>query len=140
MNDQPQVCPKCGGALAHLQDGIASCPACGFEGEAKKPNPKSFTTASKVIFWIALIAPAFLALVSFLLGALSQNLRNAGAEVGFVDLFVGGIASLYCGVWLAWRFCKPGVYRFLAGMWLSVGIAFLNFVLIFAGCAGNLRF
>src|SRR5260370_5644589 len=124
MNDHPQVCPQCGGNTTQLQGGLACCSACGFEGEEKQPDTKALTTASKVTFWIALLAPAFLALISFLLGQLSQDSKGFAAGVGFVDLFACALTSLYCGVWLARRFCKPGVYRFLAGMWLFVGIGF----------------
>ena len=140
MNDQPQVCPKCGGNTTQLQGGLAYCSACGFEGEEKKPDPEALSATSKIIFWIALIAPAFLALVSFLLAQSSQDLHNAGFSVGFIDLFVDVIASLYCGWWLARRFCKPGPTRALAGVGLFVGITGLNFMLICAGCSGNLRF
>jgi len=139
MNDQPQVCPKCGGNITQLQGGLAYCSACGFEGEEKKPDPEALSASSKAIFWIALIAPAFLALVSFLLGQLPQDSHNLGFGVGFVDLFVDVIASLYCGWWLARRFCRPGATRVLAGTGMFVGIGILNFIIIFAGCARNVN-
>ncbi len=85
--------------------------------------------------------PAFLALLSFLLGQSSDRLHNAGFSVGFIDLFVDVIASLYCGWWLAKRFCRPGATRFLAGTGLFVGITFLNFMLICCRfSSGNLMF
>jgi hypothetical protein len=140
MNDQPPVCPKCSGNVTQLPGGLAYCSACGFEGEEKKPDPKALTTASKVMFWVALLAPAFLALIGFLVGPVSPNLRDLGVGVGFVGLVVDVIISLYCSSWLAKRFWQPGPTRFLVGTGLFFGIAFLNFVLIFAGCMGNQTF
>src|SRR2546430_1785355 len=87
--------------------------------------------------WLA--PPFFLSLVSFSLGEISEKFRDSAGTVGFIGLIVGAPASIFCGVWLACRLWKDGVARYLGAVVLVVIMAVLNFIIIFAGCARNVR-
>ncbi len=94
-------------------------------------------TGSKRAFWILLLAPAGFSLTSFLVG---QSSTDAGAGIGLVGLFVSAVASIYCGCWLAARFFKTTGSRMLAGLFLTLAIAVVNFLIICAGCIANVSF
>ena len=91
-------------------------------------------TSRTPLFWIALLAPAVLALGSFLLGRASAGL---GVAIGLGAAVVGLVSSIYCGIWLAVHFCKPGIGRFLAALGLVVVINAVNLFIVLAGCAAN---
>ena len=139
MNDQNQLCPKCGTELTELKGGLRCCPACGFEGEQKKLEGFAFSRAGRALFWVALLTPATMALASFLVGRASDKLRDTGVGIGLAALLVSFAASIYCGVWLAQRFTKVGTGRVMFGISLVLGLVLVNFIIIFAGCAGNVR-
>ncbi len=120
-----------------LQGGLRCCPKCGFEGDTPKGNPEESRRRSPTLFWILLVAPASLGLLSFVAGHFGDQGRNLGVMIGFVALFLGLAGSLYCSVWLARRFCKPGSLDHLVVLALAVILMGVNFVIIFAGCAPN---
>ena len=62
---------------------------------------------------------------------------NLGGIIGIGAALVGLIAPFYCGRWLAIRFCKTGIGRFLVGLSSILIIGVVNLVLVFAGCAAN---
>ena len=80
-----------------------------------------------------------MALASFLVGRASDKLRDTGVGIGLAALLVSFAASIYCGVWLAQRFTKVGTGRVMFGISLVLGLVLVNFIIIFAGCAGNVR-
>lgn len=137
MNDAPNSCSKCQTPLTELKGGLSCCPSCGFAGEEKKADPEERTRASQKLFWLALVSPATLALLSFLVGNVS---RDAGVMVGMGALVAGLIASAYCGFWIANRFCSRSDARVLVGLALMLVLGAVNFFIICAGCAGNLSF
>lgn len=133
--DEPQnICPKCLSARTELKGGLVYCPSCGFEGEVQKPDPSKRTG----LFWVSLITPAAFALLSFVVGQSSKNLREAGAAIGAVDLLIGLVASIYCGAWLAKRTFASDGLRLLFGFIFAVGIGVVNFFIICVGCGPNL--
>lgn len=138
MSEQPPICPKCHGEMTGLQTGLKCCPACGFAGDKEKVDTTLPSRRSQTLFWIALVAPATLALVSFLLGRSPGNMRDAGVAVGLGGLVVGLWASVYCAVWVVRRFCPRDSTRILLGLVLFVAIGLVNFIIICAGCAANL--
>lgn len=134
MNGPIKTCPKCQGALTELKGGLWRCPACGRTFEKANTHQR---------FWILLLLPSALALLSFLIGQIRDEGNNAaqiGMLIGMIDLAVGLGASIYCGVWLAWRFFKSETARVLLGLLFIFGIGFVNFMIICAGCVPNLKF
>jgi hypothetical protein len=97
---------------------------------AKKPNP--------ALFWIALLAPAVLALLSFLCA--SGGPSDFGVTVGLAGAGAGLVSSVYCGIWLARRFVKPGNARVLFALAMVALIGILNLIIVVAGCAANISF
>lgn len=147
MPSNEPICPRCQGDLTQaIKEGTSFCHQCGAGiSENLLPPPVSggrisprFLPLQKV-FWILLLAPCFLSLVSFSLGEISEKFRDSAGTVGFIGLIVGAPASIFCGVWLACRLWKDGVARYLGSVVLVVIMAVLNFIIIFAGCARNVR-
>jgi len=137
MNDPATICPKCNGPLTELQGGLRHCAGCGFEGEAPPAaKPRAFGS-SKTAFWILLVAPAALALGSFLVGYASPQ---SGVVVGFAGLVSGAIAAIYCGCWLGVRFGRTDGARVAITLVLIPAIAAVNFFIVCAGCARTLQF
>jgi hypothetical protein len=138
MSEPANNCPKCHSDRTELKGGLIYCPNCGFEGEEKKPDAAANSGSSVRKFWILLISPAAVALLSFALGQISSNLRNAGAAVGAVDLLIGLGASIYCGVWLARRFfTSSSGLRPVFSLIFVFGIGIINFFIICVGCTSN---
>jgi len=77
-----------------------------------------------LIFFLVLLAPAIVTLAT-------------GSVKDFwpAPTFIGsGIAAIYCGVWLARRYCQTTVPRLLVGM-VFCGLFFVvSFALCCAGC------
>jgi hypothetical protein len=90
------------------------------------------------LFWIALFAPTVLALISMLCASRGPN--DFGATVGLIGFGAGLISSVYCGVWLAQRFAKPGAVRFFCGLVAVAVIGIVNLIVVVAGCSGNVSF
>lgn len=87
------------------------------------------------LFWVALLAPAAIALAAMAMGGSSRDSRDTLTSIFMVDFFVGAAAAIYCGIWLAMRFCKPGGLRVLAALGLIFVIGILNIIITFVGCA-----
>ncbi len=120
-----------------LQGGLRCCPKCGFEGDTPKGGPEESRRRSPTLFWILLVTPAFLALLSFLVGRTSDKTRGLGMAIGLIALPIGLASSLYCSIWLARRFGPSGSLNLLMVFFLLFVLAAVNFVIIGAGCAPN---
>jgi hypothetical protein len=94
-----------------------------------EPPPKTSETS---LFWVALFAPAVLALVTFLL---SRDVSALGVIVGIGALIVGIISTFYCGFWLAARFCKSKLAYFITAVGLVLLLGIVNLIIVCAGCA-----
>ena len=81
-----------------------------------------------------LLAPAFFSLTGFLFG-LSENgpMLDVGTAIGFANCVAGLLCSIYCGIWLARRFRRPGE-RVLSALGFILGIGLVNFCIVAAGC------
>ena len=139
MSEQPKMCEKCGCDMTTLEGGLSCCPKCGFEGDKQRPDTKK-SFSSQTVFWLALLSPATLALISFLMGRISDKMAAAAVMVGFAGVAVCAITSIYCGLWLAFRFSNNSGGRFLIGLFFIPAIAAVNLFIIVAGCASNLNF
>jgi hypothetical protein len=137
MDEPNQRCSKCGAELAQIQGGLMSCPACGLAADQKKPGSFATGTTSRVIFWLSLVSPAALALASFFASRAPLSSTGAGFLIVMAAFGVGAYASIYCGIWLAFRFCKETYTRVLMGLFSIVAIGALNFIIVFAGCVAN---
>jgi hypothetical protein len=99
------------------------------------PNPEPPPGKSgSLLFWIALLAPAIITLTLLAFGKSSREVRDTVTSIFMVNFFVGAAAAIYCGVWLAKRFCKPGGARVFAALSLIFVIGLLNIIVTFAGC------
>jgi hypothetical protein len=87
------------------------------------------------LFWIALFAPAFLALVTVLLCSAGSDVAVLGVIVGFGAVVVGIVSAWYCGFWLAARFCKSRIAYFFAALGFVLLLGILNLAIVCAGCA-----
>src|SRR5262245_2452447 len=120
MSETFNSCPKCGATMTALAGGLDYCPSCGFAGEQPKPEPDlASRKISRALFWVLLFLPAMLGLASFAVGSVS---RQTGAAIGVVALIVGGLASIYCGWWLAEHCCKDRSARWLVGIACGIGL------------------
>lgn len=102
---------------------------------ALEPPPKKSRVG---LFWIVLLAPAALALISFLCASSGPN--DLGVMVGLIAAPAALISSIYCGIWLSRRFIKPGTGRTLFGLGMALVIGFANLAIVVAGCAANVSF
>lgn len=137
MNEPEKICPKCKDAMTELQGGLWCCPACGFEGEPAKPQDPFERRDTRLGFWILLLLPSALALVSFVAFSVGNpNFDTVAFGFGMMALISGFFATIYCGIWLARRFFSSSASRFWFGLIFILGIGLVNFIIIFAGCAG----
>ena len=123
--------------MTELKGSLWCCPACGFEGEPGKPADPFEKRDTQLQFWVILLLPSVLALVSFVAGG-AEN--GTGLIPGVLALLVGFVASIFCGIWLAKRFFGSTGLRFLFGLIFVLGIEFVNFMIVCAGCAGKIKF
>lgn len=140
MNESQNICPKCQTGRTELKGGLVYCPNCGFDGEEKKHVEEVKARSAQNIFWIALTAPAALALLSFLTGKIFVNSPGLAVGIGMVGLVGGLFTSIYCGLWLSRRIPVPEGFQVILGLLFIFGIGFVNFMILCAGCGPNLRF
>jgi hypothetical protein len=102
----------------------------------KPPDFEPPKKASARTFWILLMAPTFLAIISGFCA--TEGTRDFGALVGWGAFFVGIASTIYCSRWLALRFAKPGAGRIALGTATFFVIGVINLIVAVAGCAGNI--
>jgi len=101
-------------------------------------NCEKSTKGSTTLFWILLVAPAVLGLLSFLAGRSGKEHQDIGITLGLTALPVGLAGSLYCSVWLVRRYSSPGSVNLLAVFGLLVLLGAVNLFIVAAGCASSL--
>lgn len=92
---------------------------------------------SAKLFWLVLVAPAALALVSFSFGHISEKLSSIGMSIGLFDLLIGLISSGYCASWIGERFGKSVGLKAILVIVSFLGLCAVNFMMICMGCAAN---
>jgi hypothetical protein len=143
MDDQAKVCEKCQGDVTQaLRVGAGYCPACGADISEMREKFSGGRRGSRSLltFWIMLLAPALLSLLTFSVGTLGKGPNDAAVSIGLVALLAGAIGSVYCGSWLATRFCRPGGGRLLVGVGIVIALGAVNLFMAVAGCVSSLNF
>jgi hypothetical protein len=135
MENQSEICPRCGSELAEPQGGFRRCPACGFEEEPQTAAHKLSGRGSPGLFWVLLVAPAAMSLTGFVTGVSRDTaLHTIGLAICWGAVLLGALSPIYTGIWLARRFIRPGGARVLGGLALIVVIGTINLFIAAAGC------
>ena len=139
MDNPTQHCPKCGGEFTLLEGGLRYCSKCGFEGEPAKPAA-GWARRLQILFWILLVAPSAMALMSYSAAQFAHGSNNFGVTIGLGGMVMGVIGAIYCGSWLARRFGRSALSRTFLGLVAIVGIGVVNFFIVAVGCTPNINF
>jgi hypothetical protein len=95
-----------------------------------KPEPGP--NKSSQWFWVLLVAPAFFSLTGYLVGTGERPMRDVATVIVFLSCLSGLFCSIFCGIWLARRFCRPGE-RVLGAVGLILVIGLVNLFIVAVG-------